>query len=112
MENKVALVTGAAGGISAAVVPVLAEHGVKVAAVDLAAEPLKAATETWTDDGLDVRAFPADVTSGAAVGVDAGGGPVAGRIARARGKERAARVSEQETRERIRRRARAWVSTA
>lgn len=67
MENKVALVTGAAGGISAAVVRVLAERGVKVAAVDLAAEPLKAATETWTDDGLDVRAFPADVTSGAAV---------------------------------------------
>lgn len=62
MENKVALVTGAAGGIGAAVVRLLGERGVQVAAVDRSADQLADVVQKLTADGLRVQAFPADVT--------------------------------------------------
>ncbi|MGW2261796.1 2,3-dihydro-2,3-dihydroxybenzoate dehydrogenase [Streptomyces sp. NPDC004749] len=63
MDGTYALVTGAAGGIGEAVVRLLAEHGVTVAAVDLHHEQLNSAVEKWLIEGLPVRAYPADVTS-------------------------------------------------
>ncbi|MFD3698142.1 2,3-dihydro-2,3-dihydroxybenzoate dehydrogenase [Streptomyces sp. NPDC058646] len=63
MDNKVALVTGAAGGIGLAVARRLAEEGAAVAAVDRDATRLREAVEKLTADGLNARAYPADVTS-------------------------------------------------
>ncbi|MGK5548877.1 2,3-dihydro-2,3-dihydroxybenzoate dehydrogenase [Streptomyces sp. URMC 127] len=63
MEGKVALVTGAAGGIGESVVRTLAERGVTVAAVDKDEARLRACVEKFTADGLAVAAFPGDVTS-------------------------------------------------
>ncbi|MFI9778656.1 2,3-dihydro-2,3-dihydroxybenzoate dehydrogenase [Streptomyces sp. NPDC051956] len=62
MENRLALVTGAAGGIGAAVARLLCERGITVAAVDRDAERLREAVEKLTADGLDAASFPADVT--------------------------------------------------
>ncbi|MCJ1678536.1 2,3-dihydro-2,3-dihydroxybenzoate dehydrogenase [Streptomyces sp. APSN-46.1] len=62
MQGKTALVTGAAGGIGEAVVRALASRGVRVAAVDLNAERLRASAKAAVEDGLHVTAFPADVT--------------------------------------------------
>ncbi|MBB5119951.1 2,3-dihydroxybenzoate-2,3-dehydrogenase [Streptomyces eurocidicus] len=63
MEGKVALVTGAAGGIGEAVVRTLGERGVTVAAVDKDEARLRATVEKLTADGFQVEAFPGDVTS-------------------------------------------------
>ncbi|MFF3212597.1 2,3-dihydro-2,3-dihydroxybenzoate dehydrogenase [Streptomyces sp. NPDC002886] len=62
MDNKVALVTGAAGGIGLAVARRLAEEGATVAAVDRDAERLEEAVDKLRADGLSARAYPADVT--------------------------------------------------
>lgn len=62
MQGKTALVTGAAGGIGEAVVRMLASRGVRVAAVDRDAERLNVAVKSAVEEGLDVFAFPADVT--------------------------------------------------
>ncbi|KPC94900.1 2,3-dihydroxybenzoate-2,3-dehydrogenase [Streptomyces sp. NRRL F-6602] len=67
MEDKVALVTGAAGGIGAAVARALARRGARVAAVDLHTGRLTEEVGKLTADGLAVEAFPADVTRAAAV---------------------------------------------
>jgi 2,3-dihydro-2,3-dihydroxybenzoate dehydrogenase len=67
VENKVALVTGAAGGIGEAVARILAERGVTVAAVDRDKVRLDEAVNKSRADGLDIRAFPADVTNSAEV---------------------------------------------
>ncbi|MGW7230436.1 2,3-dihydro-2,3-dihydroxybenzoate dehydrogenase [Streptomyces cyaneofuscatus] len=67
MEGRVALVTGAAGGIGEAVVRLLADRGVKVAAVDLVPERLAESVDKLRADGLAVSGFPADVTSSAEV---------------------------------------------
>ncbi|BAJ31676.1 MULTISPECIES: 2,3-dihydro-2,3-dihydroxybenzoate dehydrogenase [Kitasatospora] len=63
MEYKVALVTGAAGGIGAAVARRLGEEGAIVAAVDRDAERLAESVARMAADGLRVEAFRADVTS-------------------------------------------------
>jgi 2,3-dihydro-2,3-dihydroxybenzoate dehydrogenase len=63
VEHKVALVTGAAGGIGTAVVRALGRCGVKVAAVDKDSRRLAELAEKMAADGLGVGAFPADVTS-------------------------------------------------
>ncbi|HEX9335820.1 MAG TPA: 2,3-dihydro-2,3-dihydroxybenzoate dehydrogenase [Pseudonocardiaceae bacterium] len=63
MEHKVALVTGAAGGIGAAVARALGERGATVAAMDREPTRLAETVEKLTADGLNVVAFPADVTS-------------------------------------------------
>ncbi|MEU5959447.1 2,3-dihydro-2,3-dihydroxybenzoate dehydrogenase [Streptomyces sp. NPDC047525] len=62
MQGRVAVVTGAAGGIGAAVVRVLAEQGAVVAAVDLMADRLEVMVKELGADGLTVHAFPADVS--------------------------------------------------
>lgn len=67
MENTVALVTGAAGGIGAAVVAALSQRGAAVAAVDLDATRLHEVVGKLAADGLRVEAFPVDVTSPADV---------------------------------------------
>jgi len=61
MSNKVALVTGAAGGIGSAVVRTLAERQIQVAAVDRDGEHLAQAAKQFAADGLPVRTFTADV---------------------------------------------------
>jgi 2,3-dihydro-2,3-dihydroxybenzoate dehydrogenase len=67
MRSKVAVVTGAAGGIGAAVVRALGERGVVVAAVDRDAPLLRKVVAELVAAGLAVEEFPADVTSGAEV---------------------------------------------
>ncbi|MFD5916816.1 2,3-dihydro-2,3-dihydroxybenzoate dehydrogenase [Kitasatospora sp. NPDC058201] len=67
MQNKVALITGAAGGIGAAVARALAARGVLVAAVDRDAGRLAELAGKLTAEGLTVVAIPADVTDSASV---------------------------------------------
>ncbi|MFF8278048.1 2,3-dihydro-2,3-dihydroxybenzoate dehydrogenase [Streptomyces lateritius] len=67
MQDKIALVTGAAGGIGAAVVRALADRGVTVAAVDRDEATLKQRVAAFAAEGLPVEAFPADVTDSAQV---------------------------------------------
>ncbi|WP_371498454.1 2,3-dihydro-2,3-dihydroxybenzoate dehydrogenase [Kitasatospora sp. NBC_00374] len=67
MENKVALVTGAAGGIGAAVARALGRRGVLVAAVDRDADRLAELVEKLAADGIHAEACPADVTDSASV---------------------------------------------
>ncbi|MEU2436608.1 2,3-dihydro-2,3-dihydroxybenzoate dehydrogenase [Streptomyces rubradiris] len=65
--GKVALVTGAVGGIGRAVVHALASAGASVAAVDLDTAALTALERNCADKGWSVAAFPADITSPAQV---------------------------------------------
>ncbi|MBT2383735.1 2,3-dihydro-2,3-dihydroxybenzoate dehydrogenase [Streptomyces sp. ISL-11] len=62
MENKVALVTGAASGIGAAVARTLGEKGVRVAAVDRDAAALGESVAKLTADGIAAEGFVCDVT--------------------------------------------------
>lgn len=63
MKNTIALVTGAAGGIGVAVTRLLAERGVTVAAVDCDKVRLDQTVEKSRADGLDIWAFPADISN-------------------------------------------------
>lgn len=63
MEGRIALVTGAAGGIGEAVVHTLAARGAHVAALDRDPDRLTAAVGRLTAEGTRVTAVPADVTS-------------------------------------------------
>ncbi|MFI6168331.1 2,3-dihydro-2,3-dihydroxybenzoate dehydrogenase [Nocardia sp. NPDC051052] len=67
MENKIALVTGAAGGIGAAIVRVLGERGATVAAVDHSEDRLREVADVLTGKGLQVHAFLADVADAESV---------------------------------------------
>ncbi|QKV97004.1 2,3-dihydro-2,3-dihydroxybenzoate dehydrogenase [Streptomyces sp. NA02950] len=67
MDEHTALVTGAAGGIGAAVTRALAERGTPVAAVDKDTGRLTELVDKLTVDGLPVWAFAADVTDSADV---------------------------------------------
>ncbi|MEU7799813.1 2,3-dihydro-2,3-dihydroxybenzoate dehydrogenase [Micromonospora arborensis] len=62
MDGKVALVTGAAGGIGRAVVRALGQRGVRVAAVDCDTEGNVSWAEKCVADGLHVTPFTADVS--------------------------------------------------
>lgn len=62
MEDSVALVTGAASGIGAAVARALGERGAAVAAVDRDAEQLRTLVDKLRADGARVEAFAADVS--------------------------------------------------
>ncbi|MFG1811943.1 2,3-dihydro-2,3-dihydroxybenzoate dehydrogenase [Streptomyces sp. NPDC049040] len=67
MEGKVALVTGAAGGIGAAVAGELCRRGVAVAAVDCDADRLSWTVGKLVADGARAEAFSVDVASRAQV---------------------------------------------
>lgn len=66
-ERPVHLVTGAAGGIGLAIARLLARDGAVVAASDRREDELDSAVRTLREDGLDVRAVPADITDSASV---------------------------------------------
>lgn len=63
MNERVAIVTGAARGIGAATARELALKGVKVALVDIDAEPLAETVSSIQVDGGEARAFTCDVSN-------------------------------------------------
>jgi cyclopentanol dehydrogenase len=63
LENKVAIVTGAAGGMGAAMAKLFAMEGAKVMATDIQEEKLKEWTGVAHKEGLDIEAEIHDVTS-------------------------------------------------
>ena len=67
LAGKVALVTGAASGIGAAIARAVAENGAAVAAVDRDAQRLDEVVGKLTADGLTAEALSADVSDAAAV---------------------------------------------
>jgi len=60
-EGKVAVVTGAARGIGAGIVASLAEHGARVALVDVDRDALAEATDRFTAHGYAVTSVTGDV---------------------------------------------------
>ncbi|MGW2489837.1 2,3-dihydro-2,3-dihydroxybenzoate dehydrogenase [Streptomyces sp. NPDC001606] len=67
MQDKTAIVTGAAGGIGGAVVAALVRAGVRVAAVDREADRLRKCADEVTGGPGTVTPYPADVTDSGAV---------------------------------------------
>lgn len=67
MDGKIALVTGAAGGIGSAIVRELTGRRATVAAIDHDESNLVDTVAKLRADELAVHAFPVDVTNGAAV---------------------------------------------
>lgn len=63
LKNKVAVVTGAANGIGAAISQQLCAEGVKVVLTDINEEQLLRTAKAFADAGHDVEAVQADVTS-------------------------------------------------
>lgn len=63
MKDKVALITGGAGGVGQAVAKKFLENGAKVALVDINEEALKKATESLPGDNTKVKVISADVTN-------------------------------------------------
>jgi len=63
LTGKVALVTGAGGGLGQAIVQRLAERGATVVASDLAGETLSMLERRCRDGGLAVEGVPADLRS-------------------------------------------------
>ncbi|NHQ86990.1 2,3-dihydro-2,3-dihydroxybenzoate dehydrogenase [Iodobacter sp. HSC-16F04] len=81
-RGKVAIVTGAAQGIGAAVVQALGRQGAIVAALDIQAERLQAAALQYRVEGLAVHAYPVDMRSSSRINevvgqIEAELGPVA-----------------------------------
>jgi 2,3-dihydro-2,3-dihydroxybenzoate dehydrogenase len=62
MDGRVALVTGGAGGIGAAVAAVLGGRGASLAVVDRDVEAVRAETAKLGAEGITAVAFPADVS--------------------------------------------------
>jgi 2,3-dihydro-2,3-dihydroxybenzoate dehydrogenase len=67
LQDRVALVTGAARGIGAAVVEALGERGARIAAVDVDTGTLDRTAADHQAQGRRVIAYPADVRDSAAV---------------------------------------------
>lgn len=66
-DDRVAVVTGAAGNIGVAICKMLAEHGVKVAATDISMALLDERLSPLVESGLKVRAYELDVTEATSV---------------------------------------------
>ena len=67
LDGRVALVTGAAGGIGLACAEALAEAGARVTIADLAAGPIEAARAALAEKGLGAEGLIMDVTDSARV---------------------------------------------
>lgn len=67
IENKVALITGAASGMGKATARLFAEQGAIVAAVDLRSEEVAQTVREITDAGYKAKAWTLDVTDAAAI---------------------------------------------
>jgi NAD(P)-dependent dehydrogenase (short-subunit alcohol dehydrogenase family) len=67
LDGKVAVITGAAGGIGLATVRALGREGVKVVMADLDEARLREAADACLADGLTVHPVPADVSDFSAV---------------------------------------------
>jgi NAD(P)-dependent dehydrogenase (short-subunit alcohol dehydrogenase family) len=67
LSGKIALVTGAAGGIGLETVRAMGEVGARVVMTDIREEPLQAAAETLRGEGYDVAAKVAEITDEDAV---------------------------------------------
>jgi len=65
LEGKVAIVTGAAKGIGAAIVEACAREGARIAALDLDGVGVEALAETLRSRGTDILLLRADVTRSA-----------------------------------------------
>ena len=65
LDGKVAIVTGAAKGIGAAIVEACVREGARVAALDLDGAGVEALAEAQRGRGADVQALRADVTRSA-----------------------------------------------
>ena len=65
LDGKVAVVTGAGGGIGRAYARGLAEEGARVVATDLDSESAEATAAALTDAGLHATSHPADVADAA-----------------------------------------------
>ncbi len=63
MSGRVALVTGAAGGMGSVIAARLGAEGATVALVDRSAEGLRLLAKELAEDGVTAAAFPADVRS-------------------------------------------------
>jgi 3-oxoacyl-[acyl-carrier protein] reductase len=68
IENKIAIVTGAGGGIGGAIARRFAREGARVAIADIDAEAAKAAASELTAQGTDAIPLVADVTRKKSVG--------------------------------------------
>src|SRR5262249_27796218 len=66
-HDRLAIVTGAGGGIGAAVAQTLAAHGAAIAALDRDGTALDDLVAKLTADDRTARAYPVDVTGPAAV---------------------------------------------
>ena len=66
-EDRVAVVTGAAGNIGLATCRMFCESGVKVAATDISAEIVEERITHLKEQGFDIRAYAQDVTDRDAV---------------------------------------------
>jgi len=66
LDGKVAIVTGAAGGIGFGIAQAFAQHGAKVAMIDIQEDNLSAAKEKLTNTGLIAKDYVLDITDQAA----------------------------------------------
>lgn len=67
MSDRVALVTGAAGGMGSVIAARLGANGVRVALVDRDADRLRRVAKDLANDNVTAEAFPVDVRSSAEV---------------------------------------------
>lgn len=67
IENKVAIVTGAASGMGRATSRLFADEGARVAALDVSAESLTRVVEEINDAGGEARAWTVDLADRAAI---------------------------------------------